>query len=123
MTFGKNRVQYNHFYWQYYRHDRFDVYFNQEGGDLAVYAETVITPELDRIEGVFDYVLEKRIIFIVYNKLTDFRQANIGLITGIDEYNTGGVTRIVDNKVFLCGRIVERGDGRPYQRRHRHQTL
>ena len=101
MTFGKNRVQYNDFYWSYYRFERFDVYFNQDGNELAQYAESVITPELDRIEGLFDYVIEKRIIFIVYNKLTDFRQGNIGLITGIDEYNTGGVTRIVDNKVFL----------------------
>jgi len=101
MTFGKNRVQYNDFYWSYYRFDRFDVYFNQEGNDLALYAESVITLELDRIESLFDYIIEKRIIFIVYNKLTDFRQGNVGLITGIDEYNTGGVTRIVDNKVFL----------------------
>ena len=101
MTFGKNRVQYNNFYWSYYRFERFDVYFNQDGTELALYAETVITPELDRIEGLFDYIIEKRIIFIVYNKLTDFRQGNIGLITGVDEYNTGGVTRIVDNKVFL----------------------
>ncbi|MDR1153276.1 MAG: hypothetical protein LBL04_01090 [Bacteroidales bacterium] len=101
MTFGKNRVQYNDFYWSYYRFERFDVYFNQDGNELAKYTESVITPELDRIEGLFDYIIEKRIIFIVYNKLTDFRQGNIGLITGIDEYNTGGVTRIVDNKVFL----------------------
>ena len=101
MTFGKNRVQFNNFYWSYYRYERFDVYFNQEGNELALYAESIITPELDRIEGMFDYIIEKRIIFIVYNKLTDFRQGNIGLITGIDEYNTGGVTRIVDNKVFL----------------------
>ena len=101
MTFGKNRVQYNDFYWSFYRFERFDVYFNQDGNELALYAESVITPELDRIEGLFDYIIEKRIIFIVYNKLTDFRQGNIGLITGIDEYNTGGVTRIVDNKVFL----------------------
>jgi WD40 repeat protein len=101
MTFGKNRVQYNDFYWSYYRFERFDIYFNQDGNELALYAETVASPELDRLEGFFDYIIEKRIIFIVYNKLTDFRQGNIGLITGIDEYNTGGVTRIIDNKVFL----------------------
>ncbi len=101
MTFGKNRVQYNDFYWSYYRFERFDTYFTQDGNELALYTESVATPELERIESQFDYVIEKRIIFIVYNKLSDFRQGNIGLITGIDEYNTGGVTRIVDNKVFL----------------------
>lgn len=101
MSFGKNRVQYNNFFWSYYRFDRFDVYFNQEGNELAKYAASLITPELNRLQSVFDYTIEKRIIFIVYNKLTDFRQGNIGLITGIDEYNTGGVTRIIDNKVFV----------------------
>jgi hypothetical protein len=101
MTFGKNRVQYKEFWWSYYRLERYDIYFNQEGNELALYAESVITPELERIEGLFDYALEKRIIFIVYNSLSNFRQGNVGLITGIDEYNTGGVTRIVDNKVFL----------------------
>ncbi|MDR1672922.1 MAG: hypothetical protein LBS09_05630 [Bacteroidales bacterium] len=101
MTFGKNRVQYNNFFWSYYRFERFDTYFTQDGNELALYAESVATPELDRIEAFFDYIIEKRLIFIVYNKLTDFRQGNIGLITGIDEYNTGGMTRIVDNKVFL----------------------
>ena len=101
MTFGKNRLQWNNFYWSYYRYERFDIYFYEDGNELAKYAESVITPELDHIEGLFDYIIEKRIIFIVYHKLSDFRQGNIGLITGIDEYNTGGVTRIVDNKVFL----------------------
>ena len=69
MTFGKNRVQYNKFWWNYYRFERFDVYFNQGGSVLAQFAETIITPELDRIEGLFDYIIEKRIIFIVYNKI------------------------------------------------------
>ncbi len=101
MTFGKNRVQYNDFYWSYYRFERFDIYFNQEGNELAQYTEKVAQEEMDRVESLFDYVIEKRIIFIVYNKLTDYRQGNIGLVTGTDEYNTGGVTRIVDNKVFL----------------------
>ncbi len=35
MTFGKNRVQYFDYYWQYYRFDDFDCYFNEYGVDLA----------------------------------------------------------------------------------------
>jgi hypothetical protein len=101
MTFGKNRVQYNYFYWSFYRFDRFDTYFNEEGKELAQYTEKTANRELDRIEGFFDYHLDKRLIFLVYNKLTDYRQSNIGLISGNDEYNTGGVTKIVNNKVFL----------------------
>jgi Tol biopolymer transport system component len=101
MTFGKNRVQYQDFYWSFYRFERFDTYFNAYGLPLADYTQEIASKELTRLEQFFDYKLEKRIIFIIYNKLSDFRQSNIGLISGNDEYNTGGVTKIVDNKVFL----------------------
>ena len=101
MTFGKNRVQYNDFYWQYYRLDKFDTYFNQYGKNLALYTQWYANKEITRIEYLMDYSLEHRIIFLIYNKLTDFRQSNIGLVNGNDDYNTGGMTRIVNNKVFL----------------------
>lgn len=101
MSFGKNRVQYNDFYWQYYRFDKFDTYFNQYGKNLAIYTQGFASKEIERVENMLDYNLERRIIFLIYNKLTDFRQSNIGLVNGNEDYNTGGMTRIVDNKVFL----------------------
>lgn len=101
MTFGKSRVQYNNFYWSFYRFDKFDTYFNQYGQELANFTGKTALREIRHIENFFNYTLEKRIIFLIYNKLTDFRQSNIGLVSGNDEYNTGGVTRITDNKVFL----------------------
>lgn len=101
MNFGKNRVQHYDFYWQYYRFERFDTYFNEYGKDLALYVEWYTNKELKRLEALLDYKLDRRIIFLIYNKLTDFRQSNLGLITGIDDYNTGGVTQINNNKVSL----------------------
>jgi hypothetical protein len=101
MTFGKNRVQYDGFYWSYYRFDRFDTYFNENGKPLADYTEEFASKELARLENIFDYNLDHRIIFVIYNKLSDFRQSNIGLITGKSDNNTGGVTKIDKNKVFL----------------------
>lgn len=101
MTFGKSRVQFNDFYWYFYRYERFDTYFTQEGKALANYTADFLSEEIDRIESFFDYTLEKRLIFIVYNKLADFRQSNIGVVTGKEEYNTGGVTKIIRNKVFI----------------------
>jgi hypothetical protein len=101
MDFGKNRVQYNDFYWYFYRYEDFDTYFNQQGKNLANYTSDYLHKEISRIESFFDYELENRLIFIVYNKLTDFRQSNIGLVTGKEEYNTGGVTKIIRNKVFI----------------------
>jgi hypothetical protein len=101
MTFGKNRVQYNDFYWTYLRYERFDIYYNEFGKPLAEYTAEYADKELLRIESLFDYNLDRRVIFIVYNKLSDFRQSNIGLVTGKADNNIGGVTKVNRNKVFL----------------------
>ncbi|MCX6330818.1 MAG: hypothetical protein NTZ85_15050 [Bacteroidia bacterium] len=102
MTFGKNRVQYFDYYWTYYRFDDFDCYFNEYGRDLAIYTADYATKKLQEIEGFFDYTLEKRLIFIIYNKNAEYKQSNIGLVTSDEEnYNTGGFSRIIKNKVML----------------------
>ncbi len=103
MTFGKNRVQYNPFYWKYYRFDRFDVYSYEEGRELSLFVADYLKDELPRVERFFDYNFEKRLIFITYNKLSDFKQSNIGQLHLDDEKqaNVGGVTRIIQNKIFV----------------------
>ena len=108
MSFGKNRIQYarsdvleSDFYYSFYRFDRFDVYFYPNGQDLAEYLSQRVENELAQLENFLDYTLTKRMIFLVFNRLTDFRQSNIGLISGRDETSIGGVTKIIDNKVFV----------------------
>ncbi len=101
MTFGKNRVQYNDNYWKFYRFERFDVYSYEEGTDLSLYVADFVEKELPLIERFFDYDIEQRLIFICYNKMSDFRQSNIGLSAADEEYNTGGTTQIIQNKVAL----------------------
>ncbi|MCK4465564.1 MAG: hypothetical protein KAU83_07620, partial [Bacteroidales bacterium] len=101
MTFGKNRVQYYDFYWSFYRFEKFDTYFNEFGRELAEYTGNIAEKTIMEIEDYFDYYLSKRLIFIIYNKLSDFKQSNIGLLTGNEEYNTGGVTKIIKNKVII----------------------
>jgi Tol biopolymer transport system component len=102
MSFGKNRVQYRDYYWQFYRFDNFDCYFNEFGRDLAQFTADYATRKLAEIQDFFDYTLEKRMIFMIYNKYAEYRQSNIGLITFEDDsYNTGGFNRIIKNKVML----------------------
>ncbi len=102
MTFGKNRVQHYDYYWQFYRFDDFDCYFNEFGRELAQYTANYATKKLEEIEDFFDYTLEKRLIFIIYNKNAEYKQTNIGLITADENsYNTGGYSRIIENKVML----------------------
>ncbi len=102
MNFGKNRVQYFDYFWSFYRFDDFDCYFNEYGRDLAEYTADYATKRLTEIEDFFDYTLEKRLIFMIYNKNAEFKQSNIGLVTSEDDnYNTGGFSRIIKNKVML----------------------
>ena len=101
MAFGKNRVQHYDFFWTYYRFGNFDCYFNEEGRELARYTASYAEKRLAELEDYFDYQLEKRMIFIIYNKHADFRQNNIGLVQGDEDYNTGGYSRIIKNKVML----------------------
>ncbi|HOW10713.1 MAG TPA: hypothetical protein PLX08_13020 [Bacteroidales bacterium] len=113
MTFGKNRVQYYDYYWSYYRFDNFDCYFNEYGRDLAQYTADYAKKKLEEIEDYFDYTLEKRLIFVIYNKNNEYRQSNIGLVTfDEDTYNTGGFSRIIKNKVML----YYEGDHLAYQK-------
>ncbi len=101
LHFGKNRVQYNKFYWEYYRFPKFDTYFYLDGLKLARYTSRVIEKELNDLESFFNHSLKKRIIFIIYNKQSEFKQSNIGLVSGNDETNIGGSAKIVNNKVFI----------------------
>ncbi len=113
MSFGKNKVQYYDYYWQYYRFDDFDCYFNEFGRDLAQFTAEYATKKLAELEDYFDYTLEKRLIFIIYNKQAEYKQSNIGLVTfDEDSYNTGGFSRIIKNKVSL----YYEGDHVAYQR-------
>lgn len=99
--FGQNRVQYQDFKWNYYKFDKYEVYFNTGGQELAVYVARAAKRHIADIEKFFDYTLDDRIQFIVYNKQEDFKQSNVGLTTEEGTSNVGGVTRIVGRKVFL----------------------
>jgi len=101
LQFGKNRVQYNDLYWEYYRFQRYDTYFYLDGKKLARYASKVIDEELKNLEDFFSHSLDRRIIFLIYNKQSEFKQSNIGLVSGNDETNIGGSAKIINNKVFI----------------------
>ncbi len=100
MTFGKNRVQYQEFLWTYYKFDDFDTYFYRNGKELAEYTAYYAQQQIPLLENKIESGLDKRLQFIVFNKLSDLKQSNIGLVSEQD-YNTGGVTHIIGSKVML----------------------
>jgi len=103
MDFGKNRVQYDDGrFWSFMKFTHFDTYFYKGGLELAGFTGRTADVELERIEKLLDYKLDGRIQFIIYNKLSEAKQTNIGLETEESvNNNIGGLTRIVGNKVFL----------------------
>ena len=102
-TFGRKRVQYNQFYWNYYRFDGFDVYFNSQGKNLALYTANYVQNHLDEMENLIGFQSQAGLKFIVFNRLSDYKQSNIGYLDENTESNgnPGGITRFLDNKVFL----------------------
>ena len=101
MEFGKNRVQYTvDRKWSYYRFNNFDTYYYKESHSLAIYASAYADKQMSKIGKLIDYHPDNKIRFIIFKDLSDLKETNIGLITG-DEYNTGGVTHVINNKVFV----------------------
>jgi len=100
LTFGKSRVQYQDFNWQYYRNPQFDVYFYPNSRAVADYVYA-ITPEIIKeIEAKFNFTSEKKLQFIVYRTNSDFKESNFNYDND-DFYNQGGVTNIYGSKVYL----------------------
>lgn len=112
--YGKSRVQYQDFLWQYYRFPEIETYFYKGGKDVAQYVSISAHRHKRDLEKFFDFTVDDRVQFIVYNSLGDFRQSNIG-VTGDELYNIGGVTRIVGTKVF----VYNEGDHRLLDRQVR----
>lgn len=101
MKFGKNRVQFEEFEWFYYRFEKFDTYFYAGSGEAAMRTAEIANQSIGEIETFFEHQLSKRIVFVIYQNLSDFRQSNIGLDTGDDQYNIGGVIKVIDNIAFI----------------------
>jgi hypothetical protein len=100
IDFGKNRVQYDAFQWQFYRFNNYETYFYTGGKDLAVHAAKYLRVRIPELESFFEYKISDRIQFVIYNKQSHYRQSNVGLNTERNQ-NLGGVTKIVGSKVFV----------------------
>jgi WD40 repeat protein len=102
MSFGKNRVQYKDFLWTYYRFPKFDVYFYLNGKELAAhtakYAQAYVSGLERKLQATFED--KDKFQFVIFNNMSDLKQSNIGLSSD-QQFNTGGVTYIVEHKVFI----------------------
>ena len=100
MEFGKNRVQYSDYLWSYYKYEKDNIYFFEEGKNLADYVARSAHLQLKELELQFEYKLQEKIQFIIYNTQNQSRESNVGNYPD-EAVNPGGFARIVGNKVFL----------------------
>ena len=99
VVFGRNRVQFNKFKWQYYQTKNFNVYFYDKGQELAKFVLQSAEKELPNIEAATEFSLQRRANIILYNEYAHMQQSNIGLETDI--LRTGGTTKFVNNKMMV----------------------
>lgn len=99
VEFGKNRIQYKKFKWKYYQTRNFNVYFNENGQELAKYVAQIAEKELPSVENAAEYSLQRRANIVVYNHYADFQQSNIGLEQPWQ--TASGITKLVNNKMVV----------------------
>ena len=97
--FGKNKVQYQDFKWQYIESKHFDIYFYEGGKYLAEFAAIEAERALISIEKTLNYKLPKRVSIIVYQTHNEFQQTNV--IAQFMPEGVGGVTELYKNRVVV----------------------
>ncbi len=99
VDFGKNRVQYRKFKWEYYQTPNFNSYYSQGGEALAKFVAQMAEEELPELERFSEYALQRRANIVIYNSYDDMQQTNIGLAGNVQI--TGGNTKLVNNKMVV----------------------
>lgn len=92
-TFGKNRIQYRQFNWQYLSGENFDVYYYDARKAVAQNALEFLEAEFDRITDLIGYPPYFKTKVFVYNSLTDLRQSNVGLNRNV--FTVNGETEFI----------------------------
>ncbi|MBN1542790.1 PD40 domain-containing protein [candidate division KSB1 bacterium] len=97
--FGKNKVQYTYFNWQYLQSEHFDIYFTDGGQGVATFVAQVAEKSYQELQQSLRYDLVERIKIIVYNSHNDFGQTNVDLSP--PEESVGGFTEFFKNRVVI----------------------
>lgn len=99
LYFGQNKVQYDNFTWHFIQSDHFDVYYYDEGYELAQFTARTAEEAYKSIRNTFRYQLTDRVMIVVYVSHNDFQQTNV-----VDPYmheGIGGVTELFKNRIVV----------------------
>jgi len=79
--FGRNRIQYRKFDWKVIKTSNFEIYFYQDGNQIANLAAQYAETDFDRITEMLGYTPYNRVKIFLYNSPQELAQSNIGLST------------------------------------------
>lgn len=97
--FGKNKVHYTKFDWHYIQTEHFDIYYYQNGYNLAKYAAASLESAYVVVRKSLNYDVRKRVPVILFLSHNDFQQTNVTPEL-IDE-GVGGFTESFKNRMVL----------------------
>ena len=97
--FGKNKVQYRDFDWQYIQTDHFDIYFYDSAYALATFSADELEHAYKIVTDQLKYYVGRRIPVFIYNSQNDFQQTNI--ISDVLSEGTQGFTEVFKNRIVV----------------------
>ena len=97
--FGKNRTQYKKFEWVQYESENFIAYWYEDSNQLGEFVLQIAERDNLELQTILEYRVNDKIQILLYNDLNDLKQSNLGNEETF--FNTGGITRIIGNKVFI----------------------
>jgi hypothetical protein len=99
-TFGKNRIQYKQFRWNYLSSENFDVYYYDDRKKVAQEALEYLETEFDRVTDLIGFYPYQKTKVFLYNSVTDLQQSNIGL--NHTQFSSGGETEFIKPYVEIA---------------------
>lgn len=106
-VFGRNRIQYKKFEWQYLSSENFDVYYYDNRRKVAQEAIQYLESEFDRVTDLIGYPPYLKTKVFLYNSVTEKQQSNVGLSQTM--FNVGGETEFIQPYVEIAhpGNLAE----------------
>lgn len=99
-SFGKNRIQYKQFRWNYLSSENFDVYYYDDRKRVAQESLEYLESEFDRITDLIGFYPYQKTKVFLYNSVTDLQQSNIGL--NHTQFSSGGETEFIKPYVEIA---------------------
>jgi len=115
--YGKNKVTYDEFDWEYLKTEHFDVFYYDGGRKLAEFAAPIAENQIDRLSKLFNWNMSTRVPLLLYNSHREFQQTNV-----VQSYMTEGVQGVTE---LFKNRAVVAFDGDYHEFWHvlRHELL